>query len=196
MKLLINALLVVGFCLGTVGAAGFQAPKGATSDPSLGAWSRALRDTEENAKTMFVAGLAIVLVAGYMARARTRAEREAEHGSGGGLVGFLKERLESIRGEIVALDDAKESLTGNELRDRVEALLAGDYFDLGDRAEELAAALGFDDYARTWEGVATAERLLSRIWTMETDGFHDEAVLELPRARREIERAASAASSL
>ena len=55
-----------------------------------------------------------------------------------------------------------------------------------------AALLGFSKYAGIWDGVASAERLLSRAWSMATDGHLQEAIEELPRARAQIERACAA----
>jgi hypothetical protein len=68
--------------------------------------------------------------------------------------------------------------------------MAEQYFDLTTRNDELVQLIGFSDYARVWEGVATAERLLNRCWSMITDGHPEEGLEELPLARRSIEQAA------
>ena len=39
-------------------------------------------------------------------------------------------------------------------------ILSGPFFDLTSKSDALVLQLGFNDYARVWEGVATAERLL------------------------------------
>ena len=196
MKLLTNLIIVVGFCLGTVGGAGFHAPIGEEPPAETGGLSSVLANTEPNAVLMFAGGFALLFVGGFLARSQKKAALEETGASGGGLKEWLAAQLATIRELVVELDERKADLSPEEMRERISDLLGGEYFDLTDKTEELSGTLGFDAYARVWEGVATAERLLSRVWSMSTDGFHTEGVEELPRARREIERAASAATSL
>jgi hypothetical protein len=100
--------------------------------------------------------------------------------------------LAKISREIRELDDSSAGLSPTELTERIDSLLKNQYFDLTSRHEELAGELGFSVYATIWDGVASAERLLLRAWSMATDGHLDEAIQELPRARSHFERACAA----
>jgi hypothetical protein len=188
MKPLISLLLVVGFCLGTVGAAGFHTPLDAEyleTNPDA--------TTEPNAIAMFVAGLGAVFVGGFLARSRRKADLAERESGGSSLKARFLTQLTTIRDMVVELDDKKTDLSGEEIRDRIASLLANEYFDLTSESEELATALGFQEYARVWEGVATAERTLARTWSLATDGFADEGIEELPRARRHLEHSTAIA---
>ncbi len=190
MKLLINLILVAGFCLGTVGAAGFHVPMDAEfleAHPDAG--------TEPLAWPLFGVGLGLVFVGGYLSRLERKALVSGD-GENGGLKGQAAALLETIRDHVVELDEKKAELSSEEVRERIDHLLANDYFDLTSKNEELAGLLGFSDYARVWEGVAIAERLLARTWSMATDGYLEQGLLELPRARQQLEHSASVMSSL
>jgi len=177
MTIIVRILLVAGFCVATVGAAGFGKP------------------TEELAWPLFGGGMVAIGLGGFLARSARAAAHEA-----GGEEGSWRRRLPAdlatIRDLVVAIDEQKRELPPFELRERIDALLSREYFDLTSQNEEIAAELGFSDYARVWEGVATAERLLARTWSIATDGYVEEALEELPEARRQIEQAAEAAASL
>lgn len=171
MRFLPNILIVGGFCLATLGAAGFDSTR------------------EPNAATYFVLGMAILVVGGiWDRRLRHSPAEEADHGSS--LAGFVA-IVESIRGKIVQLDDGKGTLHPDEIHARIDHLLGEEFFDLTSRNEELIKLVGFKHYATAWDGVATAERLLARCWSMITDGFAEEGLEELPLARQAIDQAAT-----
>ena len=170
MRKAANALLVLGFCLGTLGAAGF-AP-----DVERGAWA------------FLLGGLALVVtggLAGRTGRAGVRgAERDSEERA------RFAARLASILGTVRELEAGRDRIPPAEIRRRLDELFEGELFELTSRHEELQALLGFEAYARVWEGVATGERLLYRVWTMLTDGWDEQALQELSLARAQLERAA------
>ena len=172
MKLLANLVLVLGFCVGTVGAAGFAEPR------------------ESLALPLLAVGLAGVFAGGFLTRwARRAAVEDAAPGAGGRL-GLFRDLLEKIRVGVEGLDREKESLPADDFRERIDRLLREEYFDLTSRNDELASLVGFAGYARVWEGVATAERLLARAWSMATDGYLAEARGEIPLAHEHLERSA------
>ena len=105
-------------------------------------------------------------------------------------------QVERIRDIVVSLDERSAELAPDEMCRNIDNLLRNEYFDLASRNEEIANAMGFTDYAKVWDGVAIAERCLARVWSISTDGHHDEALKSLPEARQHIERAARAAASL
>ena len=107
-----------------------------------------------------------------------------------------RQEIQTLRSRVIELDDAKEALGAEDLRDRIGKLLAEEYFDLTSKSDDVIALLGFNDYAKVWEGVATAERLLARCWSMCTDGHPEEGRAELPHARASLEQAANAMASV
>ncbi len=188
MKLLPNLLLVLGVCAGALGASGFHTPYAA--DAESGAIAR-----EEWALPLFGLGLVLLGAGGFL----LRAERRALTATGGGAhteSRVYRDEIEAIRAMVAELDERKDELSSEELRARVDKLLAEEYFDLTRKSDQLIALVGFSEYARVWEGVATAERLLARCWSMCADGYPDEGKAELPLARASLDRAVEAAIKL
>lgn len=183
MKAVVNLLFILGVVVATIGAAGFEAP----SDSQ--ATARQARSTEPGAWALFASGLAVLALGAVVGRLVGRSPTAT--------VGSRTVRgrdeilvlLERIRDQVAALDEGRGALSGEQVRQDVHHLLNGDYFDLVAAREDLLAMVGFATFARVWDGVATAERLLARTWTLATDGHREEAVAELPRARSSLERA-------
>lgn len=171
--LLLRLAFLAGFCLATVGAAGFA------------------QEREPQAVPFLAAGLAIVAATGVAQRLRRgRAERAAGGGgvSRAGLAADLAEVLAAARrieAEAAHLAPADLAARLDELSVRCAVI--------GNRNEEYQRLLGLRDYTAIWDGFATGERLLARAWSMSTDGYPNEARAELPRARAQFERAAAAA---
>jgi len=171
MRFLPNLLIVVGFCLGTLGAAGFDA------------------QPERGALAYLVVGMAMLVVGGVWER-RMQSSRDGATDHASSLSGFMR-AVDAIRDKVAQLDDAKGTLHPEEIRSRIDHLLGEELFDLTSRNEEVIALVGFNAYAKAWDGVATAERLLARCWSMITDGFAEEGLEELPLARAAIDQAAT-----
>lgn len=178
MKLLANLLLVLGFCVGTVGAAGFAEPR------------------ESLALPLLAIGLAGVFAGGFLVRWARRATVDDAAPGAGGRLGPFRDLLEKIRVGVEGLDREKESIPSEVFRDRIDRLLREEYFDLTSRNDELLSIVGFAGYARVWEGVATAERLLARAWSMATDGYVEEGWGEIPIAHEHLERSAKEMAGL
>ena len=170
MTWLIRILLVAGFCLGTLGAAGFK-HKGSPEPGSV---------------PLFVGGALALLAGGVLARvARKRDAKQA-----GGAAARRKEVLALLRAvhdSVVALEQKSASRTPQETRKAIDELVSGSLFDLTSANEEIATMLGFEAYARVWSPLANAERILARVWSLLTDGFPEEALAELPAARGGME---------
>lgn len=173
--LLYRLLLVLGFCCATVGAAGF----GDSIEPL--AWP------------LCGGGIVGTITGGLLLR-RAQRRRRGEGGEAGEFSrAGIAAALETIAAEVVAIDDAKGTISAEEFCSRIDALLTGPYFELGGRNEDYARILGPATFARIWEGFAISERLLARAWSIATDDHFDEARAELPRARAGIEAASFAA---
>lgn len=172
MAAFLRLLFIAGFCLATVGAAGFASPR------------------EPEALPFLIVGLVVVAITGLMQR---RMRRQADAAGADGLsraqlAAAVTEVLEGTRrleAEAARLDHA-------ELGARIEQL-AGRCAEIGSVNEDYIRLLGLREYTLIWDGFATGERLLNRAWSMSTDGFPADARLELPRARAHFERSAAAA---
>lgn len=174
MEIVAKLIVVIAFCTGTVGAAGMKAPPEGAAPWLLGL------------------GVIGIIAGGIWGRLLTR-KSVGEVGDHDESRETLRRQIEVIRDIVVDLDERKAELTSDELTERIDQLMKNEYFDLTSRHEELMKLLGFAEYARVWEGVATAERLLARVWSIATDGHLEEALEDLPNARRQLERACKAA---
>ena len=177
MKHLPTLLIIAGFCLGTLGAAGFD------KQPEPAAWP------------LFLAGFVILGIGGVLSR---RSRRSGVAGEAGPVTekGSFHALIDAVRARVAELDDGRERLDPDDIRRSIDELLINEYFDLTSRSDDLIALVGFSDYARVWAGIATAERLLGRAWSMITDGHPDEGLAELPQARASLDGAAQAMASL
>lgn len=173
VEIVANLIVVVAFCLGTVGAAGMKAPP------------------EDAAPWLLGLGVVGIFAGGLWGRLLSRRSR-GQAGSHHETRAEFRGQIERIREIVVDLDETRAELAGDELTKRLDALFKNEYFDLTLRHEELMKLLGFTHYARVWEGVATAERLLARVWSVATDGHVEEAIEDLPGARAHLERACEA----
>ncbi|MCP4093285.1 MAG: hypothetical protein GY747_07535 [Planctomycetes bacterium] len=170
MKYIAQLLFIGGFCVATIGGAGF-------SDP-----------LEPNALIMFIGGLVLVLIGGIMLRRAAHAEAHEKVSDGLSEEG-LANSIKRIADDVRSLVSDASSLDGKQLCTRIDAILQGPFFDVGSRNEDYMRVLGNTVYTRYWDGFAVSERLLARSWSMAADGALEEAVAELPGVLKNIERA-------
>ena len=179
MRAIIHLLIIIGFCAASLGAAGLGNPSAADSV------------SQSMAVTILITGSLLLVICGLVTKSLKKSAG-AEDAEANEPADDFASLLAEISREIRLLDDSRAGLAQAELTERINSLLKNQYFDLTSRNEELAALLGFSVYATIWDGVASAERLLLRAWSMATDEHLDEAIQELPRARSHIERACAA----
>ncbi len=190
MHALANILFTIGVCIAAVGAAGFHDPG------ETGRVEEGLRTTESLAWPLFAGGM-MVIVAGSFVQKKARAvpvAAGADHKTV--TLDAMAEILTKIRVRVVELDEKKGEITQETLCAELDDLLNGDFFDLVDAREDFLTHVGFTDFARVWESVATGERQLARVWSIATDGFLSEALLNLPPARKNLESAADAMTAV
>lgn len=183
MKFLPNILYVVGVCIAVVGGAGFHDPTETGRD---GVTARA---NETLAWPLFAGGMVMIVAGGVVRRSAKPASTSptGEHASGTG--DDHMRLISAIRDTVAELDDKKSAMSQQELCTKIDDLLNGAFFDLVDKREALLDRLGFADYAKIWDGVATAERQLARVWSIATDGYLAQALEDLPAARANMDRA-------
>lgn len=177
MLALANSILILGVCLGVIGAAGFTEP------------------VQEGAYGFFAAGLVACTIGGLLLRRESRSRGDG-NAHAAAAVGDLQQRVESIARRVGGIEASMAGLDAGSFAKQVDELLAGEYFELGSRSDDYIQLLGFGKFTRVWGGVAVAERLLARAWSMATDGFLDEAQEEIPLARAQLASAVQAAESL
>ncbi len=182
INIVANLVIVLGFCVGTVGAAGFRTDADGFAPED---WSIAL----------FAGGLVGLVAGGILTRFARSIARSAQS-DGQGELSWFRNSIDRVLASVRELDDRKAELAPDEVASRLVALSAGELFDLTSRHEELVELIGFTEYARVWEGVASAERLLARVWSLTTDGYYEEALEDLPRAREWLETSAKAIASI
>ena len=174
MKALAQLLIVAGFCVAAIGAAGFD------------------KKLEPEAIPLFAGGMIALFIGAFLAK--STAKTAVTETQSGDLA--IRSQVEGIRDIVIELDEQKANLSSEVLCERIDNLLRNEYFDLASRNDEIAAQLGFNDYAKVWDGIAIGERLLARVWSIATDGHHEEALESLPQARQNLERAAEAAAAV
>ena len=177
MKIISKLTIILGFCAASLGAASLGKP---ANDDSV---------SPDTGLAILICGVISLVLGGLLSKKEEQADGAAEESAS--RLDFVP-LLEEIRCEIHELASSLDKLSAEDLTQRIDSLLKRQYFDLIARHEELASLLGFSKYAEIWDGVASAERLLSRAWSMATDGYLEEALQEIPRARTHIERACDA----
>ena len=198
MKHLATIVIVIGFCVGTVGAAGFHEPRKAAGGAEAALVPAEDRPhTEELAWPLFLGGVVLLVAGGFLGRMQAGGTAVGAEHVASERAAYLAQ-LTVIRDKVVAIEEAARApgVSERAVRDRIDALLRDEYFDFTSRNEDLTKLLGVGDYARVWEGVAVCERLLSRAWSMATDGWPEEGFAELPAARANIEHAHAALAEL
>lgn len=190
-KLLPNLLIVLGFCLGTIGATGFHSPADSANAVALTGADKP--STESYAWAFLVGGLAMFGAGGLLSRgARDAGQAEGRSGA----VAAIRGELIQIQDLVAGLDETKDSLADAELMVRIDDMRTGVLFDLGSQSDSFASQIGFDAYANIWGHFATCERLLNRSWSMAADGFGEESRAELPLARSAIDSAVESCASI
>ncbi len=187
MKIIANIFLTIGVCFASVGAAGFHNP---ADTGRIEKKSEGNPDTEPKAWPLFGCGMFIIAVGGFLTRSAksvTVNSQDAQHEHPTATA--VTETLNHICISVNSIDDARERLSRSELCHEIDTLLSGYFFDLVDLREDFLQMVGFSDYVKVWDGVATGERLLARVWSIATDGYHEEALKDLPVAREHIQRA-------
>ncbi len=202
MKFAANLLILIGFCVGTLGAAGFHSPYN-SSTHGLGPGEmgtvtipadQGILDNEEYATLLFLLGLGMLIAGGFLTKAAKGSAGLVEgdhHAQGNALLGHLT----GIEASLRELHGKASSMNSSELHQAITDVSEGPIYDLTSEFEHWTQVLGFDRYSQVWTGVASGERLVQRAWSMETDGHSEEAIAELDYAARAFAEAKGALNS-
>ncbi len=197
MKYMANALILLGFCIGSLGATGFHNPALSASGLKVAQGQEAPKtgpDREDHAMLLFAIGLGTLLVGGFMARsskAGTSMEAGEQHTHGAALL----KQITAVQQALSELHAKASSLSPEERHLAISDLSEGAIYDLTSEFEHWIEVLGFERYSQVWTGIATGERLVNRAWSMETDGHAKEATEELGLAATAFANARTALGS-
>jgi len=101
----------------------------------------------------------------------------------------LRQALE----EVVALSEAAERTTeGPALKGEVEKILMEHLLPIVEARLMLVGSHGVEAYARVFNPLAAGERTLNRAWSALVDGNLNEAMPQIPAARRHFSEALAA----
>ncbi len=190
-NMLPNVLVVIGFCLGAIGATGFHSPTASANGQGLEA--EGAPNTENYAWAFLVCGIALMGGGAFLARG---ARADSDDGGKSGAIAAIREDLLRVQSLVTGMADSSDPIDDAQLMARIDEMRTGVLYDLGSRSDSFASHIGFDAYAQVWGDFAVCERLLNRCWSMTADGHGDEGRAELPLARAAIDTAVASYAAL
>jgi hypothetical protein len=101
----------------------------------------------------------------------------------------IEESLDCILGQLRALDRDKANIPPYELRFEIDHRFRSDLNRFADARESLTHLYGLQAYADIMSAFAAGERYLNRVWSASADGYADEAMEYIGRARQQFEEA-------
>lgn len=133
-----------------------------------------------------------VLLAGVAGLVLFRRAHHGEASSGHRLTGNMKiltNSLSNILGNLEDLCERKEDLPVYEARFEIDRLFREDLNDFADARESMVHVFGMQDYANVMSAFAAGERYINRVWSASTDGYRDEVLKYLLKARDQFAEA-------
>lgn len=102
---------------------------------------------------------------------------------------ILATSLERISKNLDELDLRASSLPTYEARFEIDRLFREDLDRFAEARESMIHVFGIQDYADVMSNFAAGERYINRVWSASTDGYVDEVILYLGRAREQFREA-------
>ena len=99
------------------------------------------------------------------------------------------ETLGRIVVHIDELEAKKADIETHDLRDHIDAVFANDLGDFADARMAIAHLYGLSQYAEIMNHFAAGERYLNRVWSASVDGYVDECLAYITRAREQFHAA-------
>lgn len=99
---------------------------------------------------------------------------------------ILERSLERINGELEDMDGNKNAIPPYELRFEIDRRFRDDLMAFADARMTLAHLYGLQKYADIMSHFAAGERYLNRVWSASADGYQDEALTYIGKAREQF----------
>ena len=101
----------------------------------------------------------------------------------------LEESLDRVLEQLRTLDRDKANIPPYELRFEIDHRFRSDLNRFVEARESMAHLYGLQAYADIMSAFAAGERYLNRVWSASADGYADEAMDYIGRARQQFEEA-------
>jgi hypothetical protein len=127
-----------------------------------------------------------VLVAGAVGVWMVRRARHAEAAAGhrlGEQRSVIEDRLTNILVNLEELERNKEQIPTYDARFEIDRRFRKDLMDFAEARESLMHLYGVQAYADVMSAFAAGERYLNRVWSASVDGYHDEVIAYITKAR-------------
>jgi len=102
----------------------------------------------------------------------------------------LSSSIENIVTNLVKLDEGKTDIPTYEMRFEIDKLFREDLNNFADARESLKHLYGLQAFADVMSAFAAGERYLNRVWSASTDGYVDEVLLYVGKAKTQFLEAA------
>ena len=106
-----------------------------------------------------------------------------------GNIEVLAACLQRISKNLNELNLSADSLPTYEARFEIDRLFREDLDNFAEARESMIHVFGIQNYADVMSNFAAGERYINRVWSASTDGYVDEVILYLGRAREQFEEA-------
>jgi hypothetical protein len=138
----------------------------------------------------FVSCLAVGAAGVYLLKRNSRRHARSEETLASNRT-QIEDSLDRILAELRDLDRAKGGIPPYELRFEIDRRFRSDLNRFVDARESLAHIYGLQAYADIMSAFAAGERYLNRVWSASADGYVDEAMEYIGRAKQQFEEARS-----
>lgn len=98
----------------------------------------------------------------------------------------LEDSLRRINRELKEMDGNKDAIPPYELRFEIDRRFRDDLIRFADARMTLAHLYGLQKYADIMSHFAAGERYLNRVWSASADGYKDEALTYIGKARTQF----------
>ncbi len=95
----------------------------------------------------------------------------------------IEDSLKRIVGNLVELNNRKESIPPYDMRFEIDKLFRDDLTLFADSRKSLGHRYGLQPYAEVMSAFAAGERYINRIWSASADGYIDEVNAYLTKAQ-------------
>jgi hypothetical protein len=132
--------------------------------------------------------LAIGVIGLWIYRKAQRAETRAGHRLAGNIE-TLEKSLARILDNLEELYKRGEDLPVYDARFEIDRLFRDDLNNFAEARESMIHVFGIQNYADVMSNFAAGERYINRVWSASTDGYVDEVLQYLERARNQFTEA-------